>query len=369
LEKLKIVHIIQHLNTGGAEKMAIDLAKYCNTKFDVTIICLYQSGGYSFEKIVKENNIKLIFLNKKTGFHIKTFLDLWETLSSIKPDVIHTHMHAAVYALPWLIFHNKNARVHTIHSIAQYELGKPHRLIQKIAYKLFNVVPVAISLAMQKGILNEYNLKHEQVPIINNGIDIQKFSRKYFSRNHSIFTIINVASFSEWKNQSLLIEAFTIALKSNPDLQLVFVGDGEKRTEVEIKAERLNIKDKVEFVGVSSEVDKWLLKADLFVLCSTFEGLPLSIIEAMASGLPVISTDVGGVRDIIEDGVNGLLVPPNNAQELSKAILNLANNKDACILMSEKNINKSKAFDISNIAEQYISLYMKSWVRVNECNR
>jgi len=365
LDKLKIVHIIQCMATGGAEKMVLDLAIQCNLKHDVAIICLYPSRGFLYEKIAQENNIRMIFLNKKVGLDINSFKELWSVLSKIKPDVVHTHLHAAIYALPWFIFHRKNARIHTVHSIATMEIEKPHRIIQRLAYKFANVVPVAISHTVQDGIMKEYSLNGAKVPVIYNGIDLVKFPPKLADKNNDNFTIINVASFSKWKNQKLLIDAFYIALKERQDLRLVFVGDGKEKANVELDAKNYKIEDKIEFVGITSNVSEWLAKADVFILCSTFEGFPLSIIEAMSVGLPVISTDVGGVADVVKENINGFLVPSNDKVKLSKAILKLADDTALQNEMSAKNIEQSKKFDISIIAEEYIQLYRKKLGEVN----
>ena len=365
MDKLKIVHIIQLIDTGGAEKMILDLAINSNPKHDVTIICQYPSGNYPYEKIARENNIKLIFLHKKVGFDLYSFIELWQTLSKIKPNVVHTHLQAAVYALPWLVFHRKNARIHTIHSIATMEVRKTHRIIQRFAYKFWNVVPVAISRTVQNGVMNEYKLPKEKVPIISNGIDTKKFPPIASNVDNEIFTIINVASFSKWKNQILLVEALNIALLENPNLKLIFAGDGKERVNVEAKARKYNISEKIVFVGATSEVYKWLSLANVFILCSTFEGIPLSIIEAMSSGLPIIATDVGGIPDITENNESGLLVPPNDAKALALAILKMANDKDMQYRISKNNIEKSKKFDISNITDEYINLYKKKLGEIN----
>ncbi len=359
MKRLQIVHIIQLLGTGGAEKMIVDLAIQAHRQHDVKIICLYPSGDYPYEKVLREHQIEIIFLNKKLGFDINTFIDLWKTLSEIKPDVIHTHLHAAIYALPWFMFHRKNRRVHTVHNIALAEFGRAHRFLQGLAYRYVNVVPVAISHIVQGEITKEYHLEPEKVPIIYSGIDIANFTPKMHMKTQDMYTIINVASLSKRKNQVLLIEAFNLVLKQKADVKLVFVGDGEEKSNLQSLAEKYKISDRVEFAGITSEVQKWLSRADIFVLCSFFEGMPLSIIEAMAVGLPVIGTAVGGVPDIIEDGVNGFLVPSNDAVKLSMAMLKLIEDKELRSQMSQNNIEKATNFDIGYVTGEYMKLYNK----------
>ncbi len=360
--RLKIVHIIQLLGTGGAEKLITELTIRAKSRHDVRIICLYPSRDYPYENLMREHQIEMIFLNKKLGFDIKTLMVLWRTLSEIKPDVVHTHLHAAIYALPWFIFHRKNRRIHTVHNMASMEFGKAHRILQGLAYRCLNIVPVAISHAIQEGIIKEYGLAPQKVPIIYNGIDIQKFSPKTHIETQASYTIINVASLSGRKNQALLIDAVSLLLKQKIDVRLVLVGDGEEKNNLQSLAGKYKISDKVVFAGITSEVWKWLSGADIFVLCSFFEGLPLSIIEAMAVGLPVVATEVGGVPDILENGVNGFLVPSGDAEGLSRAILKLIQDKGLRCQMAINNIEKARNFDIDHVADQYMKLYCKSGV-------
>jgi glycosyltransferase involved in cell wall biosynthesis len=168
--------------------------------------------------------------------------------------------------------------------------------------------------------------------------------------------LINVASFSKIKNQALLLDALKL-LRERTNARLTFVGDGETRDNTEKLAREYGFsEDTVSFLGLRRDIPDLLAKSDIFVLCSHYEGVPLSILEAYASGLPVVSTNVGGVPDILTNRENGLLVPPGSAEALADAVSEIMNpalyNK-----ISEENLKKALEFDISRIAEQYITLY------------
>lgn len=360
MKKLKIVHIVQSLQTGGAEKLLVNLAVNCKEKFNVTVISQYPGGNLPFEKHLEDNGIKIVFLNKKVGFDFRSIIMLYKTLNKLSPDVVHTHLHAAVYAIPWYITHKNTVKVHTVHSIASMELGKIHRFIQGLAFRFLGVVPVAISPSVKESIIKEYKVPDKSVPVIFNGIDVSKYAAPGDTKTpQSPFTVINVASFNKWKNQMLLLGSFYTAVLKYPDMQLVFVGEGVEKAKVQIKAKELGIADKVFFTGITNEVESFLSKADVFALCSTFEGLPLSILEAYASGLPVISTAVGGVPDILKDGVNGFLVPSNDEKAMENAILKLYDNPKLRDEMSGTNRSAVTAFDIKEITEKYIELYFR----------
>jgi glycosyltransferase involved in cell wall biosynthesis len=357
MRRLKIVHIVQSLETGGAEKLLVDLSLNCKHDYDVTVISQYRENGYPYEKILRENDIKIVYLDKKKGFDINNLIDLTKSLKEIKPDIIHTHLHSAIYAIPYYFNNKKCAKIHTIHSIAKMEFDKVHRLIQSFAYKFLGVTPVAIGETVKETIMDEYRIN--DIRVIHNGIDLKKYSISLnVKTKHDAFVIVNVASFSKWKNQMFLLEAFNNALKMNNRLKLIFVGGGPLKKDVEKRAIEYGIyENTVKFIGVSDDVPKYLSEADIFCLCSTFEGFPISMLEAFDAGLPVISTDVGGVKDILIDGENGILVESNNIEQLENAILKLAHDIELCNKISQTNIKKAKKFNIKETTKSYIKLY------------
>ena len=360
MEKPKIVHIVQSLQTGGAEMLLVNLAINCKDRFDVTVISQYKEGNFPLEKHLAEHGINTIYLDKKVGFDLRSIIELYKVLNKIKPDIVHTHLHAAIYAIPWYLTHKKTVKVHTVHSVASMELGKTHRILQGFAYRFCGVVPIAISPFVKDSIVGQNKIRARKVPIILNGIDVSKYDISNDRKNPDRpFTVINVASFSRWKNQIMLLNSFYKVTLKHPETQLVFVGEGAEKAQVETAAKKLGIYDKTIFAGLTSEVEKYLNSADIFVLSSTFEGVPLSILEAYAAGLPVISTRVGGVQDILEDGVNGFLVPSGDESAMTSAILKLIENPELRGKISDLNKLKAKEFDIKNITEQYIELYSR----------
>jgi len=353
--KKKLVHIISELKRGGAESLLVELAVLCSDKYDVTVISQYKDKDADMDKTLRENNVNTIYLDKKNGFDIKALLDLKKELEKINPDIIHTHLQAAIYAVPYYIT-SKNVRVHTIHSVPNMEFPKVHRVIQKFAYKYLNVIPVAISNIIRDEAVTEYSLSKEKIKLIYNGINTKKFSIDH--KEDSFFRIINVASLSEWKNQIFLLNSFFKAFKDSDDVKLTFVGDGVLRKTLEDRARELGLgSDRVCFAGITSQVEEFLSKSDLFVLSSLYEGIPLTVLEAYSAGLPVVATNVGGIPDIVTDGENGILVELNNEEKLSSALIKLKNDKKLYEEMSKANKEKAKNFDISVIGNKYIQLY------------
>jgi Glycosyltransferase len=352
----KIVHIIQSLEKGGAQMLLCDLAVRCAFQYEVIVISQYNQIDEKLEEILKSANVRIIVCHKKPGFDVKAVCELWRILNNIKPDVVHTHLQSAFYTIPWYLFHQNHKRVHTIHSMPKMEVPKAHRIALGFAYHFLHVIPVAISDTVFSEIKKMYHLKIEKIALIYNGVDVRKFSLGRKEKD-GFFDIINVASFFPWKNQSLLVHALKKIHEENQNFRVTFVGDGPEKNNVIALCKSLELEQAVTFYGLTDNVAECLKKSDVFVLCSTFEGLPLSILEAYASGLPVVSTDVGGVPDILTNGKNGFLVESNHTDQLAQALTKLYREKELYTQISGYNLSDVKKYDIQKTAEEYMVLY------------
>ena len=153
-----------------------------------------------------------------------------------------------------------------------------------------------------------YGLSKEKIPVVYNGIDLSKCEIKNSYHAGDILHIIHVGRFRAQKNHELLINAFADFVKKYPDADLTLLGDGELEENIKSLVNSLSISDKVRFEGSRDNVFPYLNKADIFVLPSLYEGVPMSIIEAMGTGLPIIASNVGGIPDMLKDGDDALLI-------------------------------------------------------------
>lgn len=358
---MKIVHLIQHLTTGGAEKLLVDLALLQSARHQVTVISQYPRLNTKNEERLDDAGIQTYYLNKQRGVDLKNLHQITALLEELSPDVVHTHMHAAIYAIPYYRKHKACAKIHTIHSVANMEMEKHHRIFQYYAYHHLGAVPVSICETVQETVLKEYKITES--PIIYNGIDVARFTIPH--REPEQFTVINVASFQPWKNQNLLLDAFLLLHRAHPDTRLVFAGDGVQRGAVEQRAKEMGLSSNVvTFLGVSNQVPQLLSESSVFVLCSTFEGMPLSVLEAFSAGLPVVATDVGGIHDVVKNGKTGYLVPSNDANALASRLCELCENRALRQQISGFNRKLAPRFDIQKMAESYEALYRR---RLGDC--
>jgi phosphatidylinositol alpha-mannosyltransferase len=170
----------------------------------------------------------------------------------------------------------------------------------------------------------------KNIQIIPNGVDLNLFTNKSEPPSSRVFTILSVGRLEKVKGHRYLIDAFAQIKKEMPQAKLIFVGDGSERENLEKQVSDLGLSD-AEFIGEvpHRELPSWYHGADVFVMPSLSEGFGICAIEAMASGVPVVASGVGGLLDIIENGQTGLLVAPKDSKSLAGAV---------CLLLRDKNL-------------------------------
>jgi len=355
----KVAIVIPSLVVGGAENMVAQLASAIDkTRFNVQLLVMSERKGTPIDKKVQDENVKVIYFQKPQGFSFWTLLKVYKHLNYFRPDIIHTNLSACSYVIPWALINGVKI-IHTIHNIPCKEaIPKILKVLLRLLYKLKKVVPVAISDIIANETISYYNLKSAEVETIYNPVDLSLYDvESKNSKEDEYVKFVNVARFTKVKNQATLVEAISIISKKYKNIKMLLIGDGELRAEVEAMVDNYNLKDVITFTGNISNVYEKLKQSDIFVLSSHYEGLPLSILEAMAAGLPIIATNVGGVPDVVTD--NGILVEDNNLSQLVEAMVKLIENKELRLRMGEASRKNVMRFDIKEIANQYQKLYEK----------
>lgn len=366
--KPRVLHIIPNFATGGAERLVVNLLKAIDKeKFEVAACSLYAESNTAFEKQLEKYGIQIYYLGKHKGPDLRMIPRLYRLFNVFKPDVVHTHLSVQRYALIPLMLCRISARFHTVHSIAQKEVDTPGKIVNWLAFHFGKVAPVSISQEVARTVEELYNM---QTPIIYNGIPTKEFQRSDEIRStwrkkegieDSEVALVHIGSFSPPKNHCLLVEAFERAIEERSDLKLFLVGDGKLRSDIERLVKKKDLNQNIRFLGLRQNIPELLATCDIFILSSDWEGFGLVIAEAMVAGRPVIATAVGGVPELVEDGVTGLLVPPKNTQALAEAILQLVGNSTLREEMGREGQRKAlERFDINQIARQYEELYLKS---------
>ena len=356
----KVLIVLPHFRTGGGQQLAIDEAIELNNmaEFDVTIMSLCQKEDNIFTHKIEFNNLHTVYLSKKEGYHIPTFFTVIKKVFEMKPDIVHTHLLALAYFLPVSIVYRKAKYFHTVHSVAEKEATGIFRKIENACYKIGRFVPVAISDYCAKTIAHLYGMSIDRIPIIYNGISTERFKCvvPYSERDKKIITFISTGRMEEVKRHTLMIQAFAEVHKSFSNTELIFLGDGPLRKNVEIEIERQKLKESVILKGVVDNVQEELNKAHIYLMCSQYEGLPLSVLAAMSCGLPVIATKAGGTVDVVNSRT-GIICDVDNKNQIIEAMLQLCADENLRRDMSKNALIESVNFSDKKCAEGYAKLF------------
>lgn len=356
-QKVKVAIVLPYFGPGGAEKMVSQLASGMdNARFETKVFCIYgEPQGNHMEQTLLDKGIRIHYIGKKKGFSISAITKLFRALDRFSPDVVHTHLYACVYTALWPMIRRKPF-LHTFHTLPEVENRRPiRRQLTTWLIRSQKMIPVAISEGNRKMVADFYHISEKRVPVVYNPVDVQRFSGKERTSNGG-FCFITVGRLSAVKNQQMMLRAFAAFLAKGYEAKLLILGKGEEEENLKALATELGICDQVEFIGYVPNVEGYLVRSDVFLMSSRYEAQPLSILEAMAAGLPVISTDVGGVRDILTD--NGILIPAGDADAMAKAMEKLYTQPALREKMAASAVKQVQRFDLSNTVAAYAQLYL-----------
>jgi glycosyltransferase involved in cell wall biosynthesis len=365
MNKVKVVQIVPMLSPGGAERVAVHIARGLNRRrYEPIVISFTGRVGCDLDHMLEDAGIEARYLGKHPGFDYRVYGRLDNVLKECEPDVIHTHLHVLRYALPSILLMKRVATVHTVHNLAEREIEPRARLIQRYALT-HGVKPVAVAAEVAASVESMYGI--HRCRVIANCIPTDLYANPKTPRNvwrashgfnDSDVLFVCVARFAPQKNHVLLLKSFAQGPASDPRAHLVLVGEGDLRAELENLARKLNLAGKVHFLGLRSDIPDVLGAMDAFVMSSDYEGNPLSVLEAMASGLPIVSTAAGGVPNLFEAGKEGFLVPPGDLSGLAKSMNSLLKYEAARQSMGTAAKNRAKEnYDVSNMVRSYEEVY------------
>lgn len=352
---MNVAIIIPTLKIGGGQKIAIDIA---DKSSEVFFIVIGERVDNHYTHYVEKYH-KVYYINKKIGFNPLVFLKIAKILNRENPNIVHFHLGVSLYGLVPSFFCFDRKLIYTFHTIADNDSKGLIRMLCYIGIKTGRLHPVAITETVQESIKKMYGI--DRVELIHNGIDLSNMIKdsRGISRNQesSVIRLIAVGQLWKAKNYGFLLDVIANVIKQDKqnNYKLIILGDGPQRTDLERKAVTLGLENIVSFYGNVDDVSKYLVRSDIFLLTSLYEGLSLATLEAMASGLPVIATDVGGMKDIVKG--NGYLLPLGDIQGFSDKIVYLANNREERVQMSDISLAIVKNFDKHIMRKKYWELY------------
>jgi glycosyltransferase involved in cell wall biosynthesis len=362
---VRVLHVLANLGTGGAERMAAHIATGLDrARFDVAVVALSKPFGTDVEQLMADAGVKVWYLGKGSGFDFRTFGRLFRVFREFRPEVLHTHVHVLRYVLPSMLYFKPSLMLHTVHNLAEWEVEPRARFLQRFAFN-HGVVPVAVAREVAVSLQRLYKIPPCHVVWNCIPTDLYAFpktpraewrAKERFAESDVLFGC--VARFAAQKNHMLLLESFARGPASDPRAHLVLAGGGDLLEQAKVRANDLGLSRRVHFLGIRTDIPDLLGALDAFVLSSNYEGNPLSVIEAMAAGLPIVSTAAGGVPELIENGREGFIVQPGDLAGLADSMTFLLNHENARKSMGGAAARRAKEhFDISAMLTAYEELY------------
>jgi sugar transferase (PEP-CTERM/EpsH1 system associated) len=353
----RVVHVVTTLAVGGLEKVVLDLMRFATPdRFAMRVVCLDESG------VLEEQFARIgvpVDVIGTAGSVPARILRLAKHLRQVKPHLLHTHnpqahLHGALAArlagVPTVV-HTKHGREY----MERPALAWASRQASRWTSRFVAVSEDAASVAREV----------EGVPagivrVIHNGIDTDLFAARTPRTVLAPRRAVTVGRLSPIKDHATLLHAVRRVVDTVPTFQLDIVGDGPVKPELEARCESLGLCGRVHFHGYHEQVAGFLAAADFFVLPSISEGVSIALLEAMASGLPAVATDVGGNREVVVTGETGYLVPARAADVLAAVMVRILSDVAGLERMGRAARRRvEQQFNLRTMVQQYEQLYLE----------
>ena len=368
--RLKILLVESGTSVGGTERVVWELStRLPASRFDVHVwlsparaidefAAALQTAGIPVDRVAEVGR----------RFDWKGMLDTWSRLRKLKPDLLHIH-HVWPAADRYLSMLARAAGVpHLV--ITEHITGESHsggqRALKRNELRRADAV-TAVTGAIVETLVRDYGIERARVRVVANGADMpddegeapvaRRWRERYLSTPLKPLWVI-AGRLEEQKGHDVLFEALSRLVKNGLDFTLIVAGDGSRRSWLEQQALSLGLSPRVQFVGQLEDVGSLLAASDAVLLPSRWEGLPLVLLEAMARGRPIVATAVGGVGDVLTDGVNGTLVPAGDVEALAEALVNLQRKSDRAWRMGQAAAERVRDhYTWHAVAEEFESVY------------
>jgi len=357
------MQLVLSLSPGGTERLVIELCRRLAADVDTVVGCLDEPGDWAAE--VAKLNIPVISLSRKPGFHPSLSVRLGEVLKAQRIHVIHCHHYSPfVYGLLAAVMHPSVRVVFTEHGrLHGIGISRKRRLVNPVLARWPSKI-CAVSAALKQDMVAE-GFPERSIEVVYNGIELGRrpqpadraAARSALQLPDDAFVIGSVGRLDPVKNLGALCEALSLLGARCPTARAVVVGEGPERQALIDRAHALGIGNVVHFTGHRSDVRALMAAFDVYVNCSTYEGVSLTILEAMATALPVIATAVGGNPEVVVDQETGLLVD-ERPRSLATAIATLASNPAQRQTMGDAGRWRVKRhFTIERMVNDYAAAY------------
>jgi L-malate glycosyltransferase len=352
---MKIAHVVDTMEVGGAETLVLQMCRLQREQGDDPCVFAVATLGALGEQMRREGFLVQANVGRHLSDATRSFFRIFKEL---RPDVVHIHnptptIYAAMAA--------RLAGVPSILSTRHSLVAPPRNRVAELKYAVaagFCDWIVGICDATTSNLKDARSAPARKIVRVYNGtVPLSRVAQEQWPPK-SGFTLVYVGRLEPVKNHALLLKAFHAALSSMPGLRLWMVGDGSERQRLETLATELAITQEVTFWGQQLDVAPFFSAADAFIMSSTSEGLPMSLLQAFSLGLPAIVTDVGGMAEVVRLAEAGFTVSPTDSSEMTNAILRLADgDADRKRFSANAEATFHSRFTLQPMADAYTDLY------------
>jgi len=365
---MKIVQVIPSLGAGGAERFVVDLCNELATKHDVTLCVFRTPTPKAFLKDYVDKHVRLVSLSKRGSVDFLFVLRYWWFLFSTRPNVVNTHLSIVAFYtyVPALLLWSTQF-FHTIHNLALWEeQNRFLRFLRRLVLLTHRIGCISISEQTHRSLLPIYG--HVNSRIVHNGIAMPITTPAAEEVQHDMTTLRNgscksvflyVGRLHPQKQPQHLLSVFARLHNEGVGAHLLLVGDDLRSGQPVMSELRKNLPQNAAYLGPRANVPDYMSAVDALCLPSLIEGLPIVILEALALGLPIIATPVGGVPEAVVDGRNGFLAADTSADAFYQALKRfLACPPDAVERIRRQNMEDfQNKFTIAKAAKGYLAAY------------
>jgi glycosyltransferase involved in cell wall biosynthesis len=358
--------VLHSLSVGGAEVLAARLARQLGSAFRFLFVCLDDLGTLGEE--LQDEAFSVVVLHRQAGLDWRATFRLAQLFRRQRVALVHAHQYTPFfYALTARCLGRRVPILFTEHGRHLPDYPRRKRIVANRLLLGRRDRVVGVGQAVRQALIANEGIPAQRVAVIYNGIAAGAFAggsadrgslRAELDLGADDLVLIQVARLDYLKDQATAVRTLQHVVAARPEARLILVGDGPERAKIEAEVRARELTRYVRFLGQRGDVARLLGAADVFLLTSISEGIPLTVIEAMCAGLPVVSTAVGGVGEIVIEGQTGWLAPAGDDRRLAEHVLRLAAAPDLRRRMGEEGRDRARAvFSEGQMHAAYVRLY------------
>ncbi len=361
-----VAELTHTLHVGGAEVLAARFARALRGQFRFAFFCLDDLGPLGEQ--LREEGFPVEVIGRREGIDLRCPWRLARALRRHNVDLIHAHQYTPFfYGVTARFLYRRPPMLFTEHGRAFPDYPRPKRKLANRVLLGRRDRVVAVGEAVRRALIVNEGIPAPRIDVIYNGIavpadapsaDDRAAARREMDVEDGDFVLLQVARLDALKDHATAVRTLEAVANRRPDVRLVLVGEGPELSRIQRLVHERGLEPRVRFLGLRTDAARLLAGADVALLTSVSEGIPLTLLEAMARRLPVVSTDVGGVAEVVEDGVTGLLAPSGDAEALASHVLRLAEDGDLRRRLGEAGRRRAEArFTEERMMAEYVALF------------